>query len=288
MTPDSVALPGRGARPALDLSHAVVLVTGASSGLGRAIAVGLAGLGAKVGLAARRADRLAETRTLAEEAAAASGHAAGETGVALELPGDVRDPSDLDRWVRSIGETFGKLTGLVNNAGVIGGGSALEVTDEEWDRQFDLNVKAVMRLTRLAAPMLIEAQRASEGRDASAIVNISSVTGTRPYAGLLPYCATKAAVRMMTACSSLDFAPHGVRVNALEPGVVRSELHTVGGAVADYDAFLARSKETHPIGRHGEPEDVAWATAFLLSREASWITGASLPIDGGRANTSLR
>ena len=112
--------------------------------------------------------------------------------------------------------------------------------------------------------------------------------GERPYANLGPYCVAKAGLDMLTWCLALELAPHGVRVNAINPGVVRTNLHLASNAVPDYQAFLARSKETHPLGFVGAPEDAADLVAFLVSDRARWITGALVPLDGGRALTSLR
>jgi NAD(P)-dependent dehydrogenase (short-subunit alcohol dehydrogenase family) len=114
------------------------------------------------------------------------------------------------------------------------------------------------------------------------------VGGLRPYAGVLPYCVSKAAVDQFTRCVALELAPHGVRVNAVNPGVVVTELHTVTNAIPDYPGFLERSKTTHPIGRVGRPEEVASLILYLLSEEAGWITGATYSIDGGRALASAR
>lgn len=144
----------------------------------------------------------------------------------------------------------------------------------------DVNVTGVMQLTGAAA----DALKARKG----AIVNLSSVAGIRPYANLAAYCVSKAAVEMYTRCAALDFAPFGVRVNAVAPGVVVSELHTVTAAVADYPAFLERGRVTHPIGRVGTAEEVAALVLYLLSEQAGWITGASMSIDGGRALASAR
>ncbi len=248
----------------------VVLVTGASSGIGRATALALGMEKAAVVVAGRREERL---REVAGEIEAAGGRAATATG-------DVRDPAAADALVARALESFGRLDGLVNAAGVIGNGSAVDGSPEEWDRVMDSNLRSVALVTRAAAQALI----ATRG----AIVNLSSVASLRPYANLAAYCVSKAAVDMLTRCAALDFAPHGVRVNAVNPGVVVTELHTVSNAVADYAAFLERSKTTHPLGRVGQPAEVAALVLFLLSDEAGWITGDTVSIDGGRALASAR
>ena len=246
------------------------LVTGASSGIGRAIAHALGREGARVVCAGRRADRL--------EATVQAIRAAGSEAVAAT--GDVRDEAVGARWVALAVERFGALDLLVNAAGVIGPGTVAETAPAEWDRIMDSNLRSVYLLTRAAAPELI--------RRKGAIVNLSSVAGPRPYAGIAAYCVSKAAVDQLTRCAALELAPHGVRVNAVNPGVVVTELHTVTQAVPDYPGFLERSKGTHPIGRVGQPEEVAALVLFLLGDEAGWITGATMSIDGGRALASAR
>jgi NAD(P)-dependent dehydrogenase (short-subunit alcohol dehydrogenase family) len=182
--------------------------------------------------------------------------------------------------VSATAERFGGLDGLVNAAGVLGNGGAHDTAVGEWDRMMDSNVRSVFLLTKAASSELI--------RRKGAIVNLSSVASVRPYANLLAYCVSKAAVDQYTRCAALDFAPHGVRVNAVNPGVVVTELHTVTSAVADYPAFLERGKSTHPIGRVGSAEEVAKLIVYLLSDDAGWITGATYAIDGGRALASAR
>jgi len=247
-----------------------VLVTGASSGIGRACALALAAEGARLGLAGRRRDRLEETAVTVREAG----------GEPVVLEGDVRDEAVCARWAAECERAFGGLDGLVNAAGVIGNGAVDGTAPEEWDRVMDSNVRSLYLMTRAAAPLL--------KRRKGSVVNLSSVAATRPYAGLAAYCVSKAAVDMITRCAALDFAPDGVRVNAVNPGVVVTELHTVTGAVADYPAFLERGKSTHPIGRVGRADEVAALILYLLSDEAGWITGACMPIDGGRALASAR
>ena len=255
----------------LELAGRPALVTGASSGMGRAIAKRLAGLGAPVAVTARRADLLATT--LAEIRAAG--------GTAIAVVGDVRDEAHAAEAVRRTVEAFGNLTILVNNAGVIGAGPVAGTTTAEWDRVMDTDLKAPFFFARAAVPHL-------KGRPGANVVNVSSVTGCRPYANLAPYCVAKAGLNMFTQCLALEMAPHGVRVNAITPGVVKTNLHKASNAVPDYDAFLARSKETHPLGFVGAPEDAAELVAFLVSDRARWITGAVYALDGGRELTSLR
>jgi NAD(P)-dependent dehydrogenase (short-subunit alcohol dehydrogenase family) len=248
----------------------VCLVTGASSGIGRACALALGQEGAKVVAAGRRARRL-------EEVVAGIGAAGGE---AVAVTGDVREEGVCRAWVDAAVRHFGGLDGLVNSAGVMGSGGLLTLEPAEWDRMMDTNLRAMYLLTRAAAPELIKRR--------GAVVNLSSVAGPRPYANLMAYVVSKAGVDAFTRCAALDLAPHGVRVNALNPGVVVTELQTVTNAVPDYEGFLERSKTTHPLGRVGQPEEIAALALFLLSDAAAWITGATIPIDGGRQLQSAR
>ena len=247
-----------------------VLVTGGSSGIGRACALALGAERGRVALAGRRRARLDDT-------AAAVARSGGEP---LVLEGDVRDEATCARWAEACDRAFGGLDGLVNAAGVIGNGAIDATPPGEWDRVMDSNARSIYLVTRAVAELL--------KRRRGSVVNLSSVAGNRPYAGLAAYCVSKAAVDMITRCAALDLAPHGVRVNAVSPGVVVTELHTVANAVADYPAFLERSKTTHPLGRVGSAEEIAALILFLLSDESGWITGASVPIDGGRALASAR
>lgn len=248
----------------------VVLVTGASSGIGLACARRLAEEGARLVAAGRRRERL--------DALAAEVEGGG--GTVQVVAGDVRDEDVCRAWVQAALERFGRLDGLVQAAGVIGNTGVLDTEPAEWDRIMDSNLRSLYLMTRAAARALMDSR--------GSIVNVSSVAGLRPYGGITPYCVSKAGVDMLTQCTALEFAPHGVRVNAVNPGVVRTELHTVTNAVPEYEAFLERSKTTHPLGRWGEPGEVAALVAFLMSDEAGWITGGTFSIDGGRALASAR
>jgi NAD(P)-dependent dehydrogenase (short-subunit alcohol dehydrogenase family) len=145
----------------------------------------------------------------------------------------------------------------------------------------DVNLRSLFRLTQLALPYLIE----SKGN----IVNVSSITGIRAFPNVLAYCVSKAGVDQFTHCAALELAPKGVRINSINPGVVLTNLHRSSGIQEEaYQAFLNHSKTTHPVGRVGNPEEVAELILFLASDKAGWITGASYSIDGGRAQTCAR
>ena len=256
-----------------DYEERVALVTGASSGIGRETALMVARRGGRVVATGRNESAL---EVLQDEAAGASGEI-------VRLSGDLTDDGFRERLAAFATEAGGSggLDLLVNAAGIIGSGSVESTSLEAFDGMMDINVRTLFDLTRHCLPALEVAH--------GAIVNVSSVTGTRAFPGVLAYCVSKAAVDQMTRCMALDLAPKGVRVNAVNPGVVRTNLHRNGGMDEEsYAAFLERSAATHPLGRPGEPEEVAELIAFLGSARAGWITGECVAIDGGRAQTCAR
>jgi NAD(P)-dependent dehydrogenase (short-subunit alcohol dehydrogenase family) len=217
----------------------------------------------------------------AEALAAACGEINGSGGRAEPHVADVTAEGAPDAIVGRAVELFGGLDALVNAAGVIASGGVAETTDVVWDGMFDVNVRAPFRLLRAAIPHLT----ARKG----AVVNVSSVAGLRAFPGLASYAVSKAAVDQLTRCAALDLAGVGVRVNAVNPGVVITNLHRRGGMDEDrYAAFLSRSSTTHPLGRPGTPEEIADLIAYLISPRAGWITGETIAIDGGRHLTCLR
>jgi NAD(P)-dependent dehydrogenase (short-subunit alcohol dehydrogenase family) len=250
----------------------VIMITGATSGIGRATVRRFAQASAKVICIGR--DRLALS-DVGNEINALSGHA-----VILEV--DVTD--DDDKIKHAFDEavaTAGRLDVLVNAAGHISTGTVEDTSLAAWDAMMNVNLRSVFRLMQLAAPHL-ELTRGN-------IVNVSSVTGLRSFPGVLAYCVSKAGLDQLTRCSALELAPKGVRVNAVNPGVVVTEIHKRGGmSEADYEKFLERSKSTHPLGRVGQPSEIADLIFYLASESASWITGATYQIDGGRALTCAR
>jgi NAD(P)-dependent dehydrogenase (short-subunit alcohol dehydrogenase family) len=248
-----------------------VVVTGASSGIGRATAELFLKSGATVALVGRREDAL---RDLRESSTQSSGRG---YAIVADLSDDAECRSCIFRSV----ELMGKLDVLVNAAGILKAGKIEDTSLELWDETMNINLRSVFYLMKLAEPHLEQ----TKGN----IVNVSSVTGPRSFPGVLAYCVSKAGVDHLTRCAALELAPKGIRVNAVDPGVVVTGLHRAGGMTDEaYAAFLEHSKTTHPLGRVGQASEVAELIYFLASDKAGWITGQTIGIDGGRALTCAR
>ncbi len=244
----------------LDLSGRVALVTGASRGLGRAIAVALARAGADVAVNfLQSAERAAEVVRSVEE-----------TGRrALAVKADVSDLADAASLVERTAEEFGRLDVLVNNAGITRDGLLLRLKEEDWDQVLATNLKSLFNCTKAASRIMLKQRR---GR----IINISSVIGLLGNAGQTNYAAAKAGIIGFTKAAARELGSRGITVNAVAPGFIMSEMteHLPEAMKSDY---LGRI----PLGRFGDPEDVAKAVLFLASDGAAYITGVTLTVDGG-------
>ncbi len=249
----------------------VIVITGASSGIGRATALLFAEKGAKV-IAIGRNTR--ELDVLSNEAQTAGGT------LKIQIA-DILEKTQAENTISETIERFGQIDVLVNAAGIILNGTIENTTLDAWDATMNINLRAVFYMSQKCVPHLEK----TKGN----IVNVSSVAGLRAFPNVLAYCVSKAAIDQLTRCSALELAPKGIRVNAVNPGVVVTDLHKRGGmAEKDYEKFLENSKKTHPIGRVGKPEEIADLIYYLASEKASWITGATYEIDGGRAQTCAR
>jgi NAD(P)-dependent dehydrogenase (short-subunit alcohol dehydrogenase family) len=249
----------------------IAFVTGATSGIGQACALAFAKAGAKVVCVGRKTDALKEIEKQIRDAGSE----------ALSIEADLSREHEAERAVQHAIGVFGGMDVLVNAAGHISSGSIENTSLEAWDDMMNVNVRVAFQLMQKALPSLIERR--------GNIVNVSSVTGLRAFPGVLAYCVSKAALDQLTRCASLELAAKGVRVNAVNPGVVVTQIHKRGGMSEEaYAAFLEHSKTTHPLGRTGRPEEIASLVLYLASEEASWITGATYSIDGGRGQTCAR
>jgi NAD(P)-dependent dehydrogenase (short-subunit alcohol dehydrogenase family) len=254
-----------------EFANKTLLITGATSGIGKATALRFAEAGANVVGVGRNESALNELGKQIAEAGAEF----------LGVKADVSQEQEMDRIVAEAVNRFGAINVLVNAAGHISSGTIENTKLEAWDAMLDINLRAPFLLMQKALPQLLQRR--------GNIVNVSSVTGLRAFPGVLAYCVSKAGLDQLTRCAALELAAQGVRVNAVNPGVVVTEIHKRGGMTEEqYDAFLEHSKTTHPLGRVGEPREIAELIFFLASERASWITGATYSIDGGRAQTCAR
>ncbi len=254
-----MADPSNHSRISTDLGQQVALVTGAARGLGRAIAEKLAAAGARVACVDVNAEWLTET--------VAAINAAG--GSALALACDVTDSRRVGEVVDEVVEHWGGIQILVNNAGITRDNMLLRMKDEQWDAVLDINLKGTFLFIRAAARPMMKAHR---GR----IINVASVSGLMGNPGQANYSASKAGVIGLTRTVARELASRNITVNAVAPGFIATEMTAKLG-----EELLAQIRKEIPLGRLGDPQDVADAVLFLASDAASFITGHVLTIDGG-------
>ena len=243
----------------VDLSGQNAIVTGASQGLGRSMAIALGVSGARVALVARNAEKLAETQKMIVDAG----------GQADVMAADVSQKDAIEQIVETVNEEWGKLHILVNNAGITRDNLLPAMSDEQWDDVISVNLRGTFLFTRAAAQRMM---RSRYGR----IINISSVSGLIGNAGQTNYSASKAGVIGMTRSLAKELGKRKVTVNAVAPGVISSEMTDKLG-----DTILAEVKKRIPANRIGTPEDVSACVLFLASPAASYVTGQVLTVDGG-------
>jgi NAD(P)-dependent dehydrogenase (short-subunit alcohol dehydrogenase family) len=241
------------------LANKVAIVTGGGSGIGRAIAIAFAREGARVVVAGRTKDKL---DSVAREIWPAN---------CLAVQADTGSEGDNQRLAEAAVKHFGGIHILVNNAGVLLAGTAESQTGEEWEQTFNINVRGVWQLSREVLPHMRSAGSGS-------IINMGSVLSTVATRNRVAYATSKGAVLALTKAMALDHAEEKIRVNCICPGIVETEMVARFGMDEE---GRRRRIAMHPIGRFGQPEDIAGAAIFLASDESAWITGAAFPVDGG-------
>lgn len=249
-------------------ANKVVLITGASSGIGAETALDFSKLDAKLVLTGRNKENLNKVAKQCQE------HSPNNLKPLIVI-GDMNTEKDVENVMKMTIDKFSQLDVLVNNAGILESGSIENTSLDQYDRVMNTNVRGPYHLTMLAAPHLVK----SKGN----IINVSSVTGLRSFPNVLAYCMSKAALDQFTRCVALELAPKGVRVNAVNPGVITTGIHMKSSMnEQDYEVFLKKCAETHALGRAADANEVSSVIVFLASDAASNITGATLPVDGGR------
>jgi glucose 1-dehydrogenase len=244
------------------LAGKVAIVTGGGYGMGRGIARRLAAEGAKVALADVNAERNAETAELIREAG----------GEALPLPCDGTVRPQVQAMVDATVAGYGRLDILVSNAGIRETAHFLELTDESWHAVLDVNLHGVFLCGQIAARAMAVAGNGGK------IVNIASIYAEVCARGYAAYCASKGGVRMLTKAMAIDLAEYGINVNAIAPGIIRTGMSEAG---LETEAWLARYRALVPLGRPGEPDEIGRVALFLASPDSDYVTGVTIPVDGG-------
>ncbi len=247
------------------LEGKVAIVTGSAMGIGRATAAVLAREDAKVVLADVDEERGKETLALIEE----------DGGEALFVKTDVSKPEDVKAAVDAAVDGYGRLDVLHNNVGIALGASVVDTTEDLWNRVLDVNLGGVYRGCKYAIPHMM-----SNG--GGSIVNSASVQGLRGFKGWAAYAASKGGIIALTQQVALEYAPHGIRVNCIAPGTILTPMNEkVFEETDDPEALRETWNRMHPVGRFGQPEEVAEAVLFLAADSSSFITGQCLVVDGG-------
>lgn len=244
------------------LKDKTVIITGAGTGIGRACALAIAKEGAQVVLVARRKELLDE---LAREIG----------GSASVIAADISKKDDIIQAVEQVVERFGGLNVLLNNAGVMHPGTAEQITEQQWDETFNVNVRGLWLFSRSVLPHMRNAGGGS-------IINMASVLGINGARNRASYAPSKGAVVLLTKSMALDHGHENVRVNAICPSFIETDLTAaILRNAPDPEAVRRERTAVHPLGRLGRPEDVAGLAVYLASDESSWVTGATFPVDGG-------
>lgn len=244
------------------LQGKVAVVTGAGTGIGRACAVAMAREGARLVLVGRRREKL---EPLAREIG----------GSALAVAGDVSNRTDVENLIARTVAEFGGIHVLLNNAGVLHIGNVEQISEQQWDETFNINVRGLWLLSRAVLPHM---RKAGGGT----IINMASVLGINGARNRASYAPSKGAVVLLTKCMAIDHGHENIRVNAICPSFVETDLTAaVLSTAADPQAVRRERMAVHPIGRLGRPEDIAGLAVYLASDESSWVTGSVFPVDGG-------
>ncbi|WP_026988212.1 SDR family oxidoreductase [Fodinicurvata fenggangensis] len=251
-----------------DLTGRLFVVTGASSGLGAHFAEVLSSAGAQVALVARRRGKLE----------ALSSKLASQTGTApVVAEADIRDVSAIRAAIANIVESAGVPDGLINNAGTVETAKALEVTEEHWDSVLDTNLKGAWFFANAVAEKMVEAGKGGT------VINIASITGLRPAGAVGPYAISKAGLAQMTRQLAVEWARHGIRVNALAPGYIETDLNREFFASEGGQALIKRV----PQRRLGQLSDLDAPLLMLCDAASTYMTGAVIPVDGGHSVNAL-